>query len=385
MERHSIFSLFCAAIAQLALMAGLLWAGAMIFVESIGSEAFNGIPPYALLLAGLLCFFVTHLFLKKGGNAVLLLLLDGVLIAGAVWLINVFYQVGNTVLLIFCVISLVFSVLCQIKWEIGTFRDATMMMQLQVCFLIAGLQIWLGSQLQMYTVWTDAVFFSVFLLLCGLLASKLAGIQSEKEGGKVGVGKAGIYAIFAGGAALFIVLIGVVVEPVGKFFIRFYQWIDGFLNMILTGIGRVLQFFFARNRVRLDESEAGTSDATTGDGAGGGGFDGDLDVFRIIFHGIILCLILLLIFGLLRLLFGMTLGAKRKIRSKTGVAAGSVNLWERFLLFIREIMVRIRVGKVLRKNKESVAALLIYLEKQCNKAHADFFFLIGSYITEICH
>lgn len=368
---YSKLSLFLAGLSQLVIGAGVLWFFAILFGGPENAGFFRGAACWVMVGFGALTFFVNDLLLRKDRSLLLLIGIDLLAAAAELLCLFRFFPDESRLLLVMLTVISVIGEFFQLRWETGHFRDETMALQLQVLALLAICQIWLASQLEIPASWAGPMFLFGMLLLCALVISKISGIPAEKRRRGFAVSRTGIVAAIMGTGAVLAILAAALAEPAGRFFIALYDHVKGIFAAMLYAFGTALGFFFSENRVRLDE-QGQSSDAAADAGGGSMSADaggGDTDVFRILFHVVMIGLAIALLIGLLRILLGMVVGVKaRGIQSRRGKAEDGEGFWKRMLAEIRHWMRRTRAMWILQKHPDSIGALIVFLEKKCRNS-----------------
>lgn len=380
-------ALFAAAVGQLTAVMGTLWAVIALFGGTKGAAVFDQVPPVVLWAALAVCFAALHLLLRKPRPLLCLIAVCLVLAAAMAAVLGKAFVTGAdgadgvsgadgaySDILAGVVVgcfgaALMITMLFQLRWETGRFKDSTLLVQMQILLLIGVCQIWLADQLEIETTWIFPSFGAAALVLCGALVSKTSGLKDEKTG-KGGPLRRGLLMGGAvAGCGLTAILAAGLAEPVGSAIASGYGAAKGILSWLLTGLGKILGFLFTRNKVRLDEAaQSGGDDGTAAAGQMMAESGGDGDFFRTVFHIIILALLAFLAFVIVRALLRLAVGAGRRAVQKRGrTIEKDGTLRERIMDWIKNLKQTLRAKRILRRHPDSVAALLVELEARCRR------------------
>ena len=359
------FSMLMAVWAQITLVLGFSWS---VMALLGAGHLLSQVPPAAVLASAAAGFALVQLLLR---NRRPLLLLIGVDVAAAAAIVmglcRIYGAESGAVKLVMSA-AVLLGLLSQLKWTAGRFTDSALMVLIQVLLVSGLLQIWMADQLACRADWAVATFLMTAGLLVGITIFKLSGLRGIDAGKKSGLG---ILALPAAGAVAFCGLIAgaaaIFAEPAGKIISRGYNLAEAVLTALMNVIGNVIKFLFLRNRIRLDESAVSAVD-------GGGesleyvpSVERDLDFFRILFHAVCILLLLILVAAVIRMLLQITIGKGiGLVRRHSSRIEQDGTFMERLKAAIRRMRQHIRARKILRRNPDSVAAMIVWLENRTN-------------------
>ncbi len=355
-----------ASVGQVSLFMGGFWILAALFGGKAGAALFELTPPLLMWVAVVLSFIILRLLLRRDRSLLLVLAIEAALTGGMLWFIEAVYHVGNPLIHGLYGIGLIGVMLLQLRWQVKRLGDNTLVFQLQLLLLIALCQIWLAGELEIGSNWLGFIFGTVAVVLWGLLLSKSSGLRKAEDPDQSrpsGLGGMGLGLVAAAGCGTVLIGAAVFTQPIGKAVAASYDYVKGGFMWLMTGIAKVLGFLFTRNQVRLDEGAAsGTGESGAGAGELAAETAGDSNLFRTMFHVIVIGLVILLAVSLIRLLLNITVGAyqsagnKRKRRLEQ-----DGNLWERLAAAFGRMQQRVRSWWILRRHPDSIEALLVWL------------------------
>lgn len=357
------FSLLAACLGQITLAEGVLWTMLALFA---GQETALLLQPGMILASGSAGFLANHLLLRRDRSLLVMILLNLVLAAAGCWIL----AAGSVAAMVCISIGLALGLFSLLRWEIGRFRDETMMLQMQILLVIGAWELWFAGQIAVSSAWISVTFVIAVLQLAGILVSKVSGLNSavSRRGNflqKVGpaAGLAGVCALVFAGALI-------LTEPFGQAVSSGYAAAEGLLQTMLAAVASVIIFLFRGKKIRADVSaEGGGSgeeflEMEEMAGAGEG-----LDLFLLMFYGAVGAVFLMLLVMLLRTLFQIAVRTgRRPVRKAAGWTESDGTALERIRSFFRELRQRIHAWKLLRQNPSSVAALLVFLEAKCARS-----------------
>ena len=368
--RKSGFCPLMAVLAQFTAAMGVFWMVIALFGGSETAAQFDLAPPPVMWAAMMVCFAALHWILKKG-RPLLLVLGACLLVTAAVSLsMKAFFQVESPVMAWLYGAGLLFGLFFQARWEVGRFKDETLILQLQLLLLLGICQLWLAGQLHISSGWITAVFAAAAVVLCGVAVSKASGIKTE-GGRKTGMTgrRTGMIAAVLALCAMVGVFAAALAKPIGNAMAAVYSHTEGGLLWLLNGVGKVLGFLFSGNRVRVDETvQSGAEIGGIDGGAMAAGSGGGGDVFHILLRVVLIAMLAVLVTMFLRFFLQTTIGAGRAMVQKRGSRIErDGTLWQRMAAFVCEVRQQLRAREILRRNPDSVAALLVWLEIRCRR------------------
>ncbi len=365
MERRSTFSLLAATVAQMVTVADFLWMGVALFGGNQYTERFCQISPQYLIGAVVLSFVITHLLLQQGRMALLIVLVNLAFDGLTLLAIRCYFNVDEPTFFVLWAVMLVLVQFFQIKWEIGRFQDSTIMLIMQVLFVMVISQIWAGEQLEMSSPWLSWSYGAILVLLLGALTSKLTGLEAGGRAGRGREAKVGLMAAVGAIVGVATGLVGWLVKPVGNGIILIYQYTKGILAAACTIIGKIIKMLLAggSSSIQSETSVTNASDEVEILENIGAGFDGN--IFRIIFEGVMLLLAIAALICVVRLLMTMTIGGKIKKKMGKGRLLDEESLWQQLQRYFARLRMHLRTMWILKRHRDSVAASLLMIERRC--------------------
>lgn len=333
--------LLISALAQLILLESVIWGAAAILVPELASIQQ---PAVLVLLCGAFAA-ADHLFLQKPRNMLLAAVVNLVFALAAALISGSGHPFAVCCHLL--LLGLTFFFL--IRKEMKGLQDNTLIIQFQAMAAAAAWQIWIGGQLDLSLPWIPWTFAGMALLILAMLNSKTSGLRSSDTGsGKISalavfllLGTAGVLAVF-------------LAEPAGHAAEKVILFFAGGAEIMLTGLVRLLQMLpkgkgggAAADSSDMLQQMAGGEDGmgTTGGGAA-----------QIILLLLVICMAGATVYGLIHLIRHL---AGRRTGTPVKAMTGSLK------------SVNLHIGRTLKgywillRHPDSIAALLVRLERQC--------------------
>lgn len=377
-ERSLTLSLLAAFLSVLSCIMAVFWS----VVELVGGgQLLSQLPAAAVLAAATADFALIHILLRNRRPLLLLLIIELLISAVTVGLLHYVYELSDTAKAlglgagwvtavdILIGTAVIIALLFQLKCEIKQFREETLMLLLQTVLAMGIFMLWISGQLNAATEWTYVLFLDAALLVFARIMAKASGLGAQRNGRKNGFGMRG--GLTAGIAAAFALLAAIAVfftEPLGRVLMYVYNKLEFILIGAAELLGRILTFLFSFNRIRSDES------ASTSGGSGNmeeyvPTGEHNTDILRIIVTVIFAALILMFVLVLLKLLLQITVGTGIKAaRKRSSMIEQHGSLWEQLKALVKELRQRIHAHFLLRRHSNSVAALIVYIEKRTRRS-----------------
>lgn len=377
-ERSLTLSLLAAFLSVLSCIMAVFWS----VVEMVGGgQLLSQLPAAAVLAAATADFALIHILLRNRRPLLLLLIIELLISAVTVGLLHYVYELSDTAKAlglgagwvtavdILIGTAVIIALLFQLKCEIKQFREETLMLLLQTVLAMGIFMLWISGQLNAATEWTYVLFLDAALLVFARIMAKASGLGAQRNGRKKGFGMRG--GLTAGIAAAFALLAAIAVfftEPLGRVLMYVYNKLEFILIGAAELLGRILTFLFSFNRIRSDES------ASTSGGSGNmeeyvPTGEHNTDILRIIVTVIFAALILMFMLVLLKLLLQITVGTGIKAaRKRSSMIEQHGSLWEQLKALVKELRQRIHAHFLLRRHSNSVAALIVYIEKRTRRS-----------------
>lgn len=377
-ERSLTLSLLAAFLSVLSCIMAVFWS----VVEMLGGgQLLSQLPAAAALAAATADFALIHILLRNRRPLLLLLIIELLISAVTVCLLHYAYELSDTAkalelsaawvtaVNVLIGIAILLALLFQLKWEIKPFREEALMLLLQTVLAMGIFMLWISGQLNAATEWTYVLFLDAALLVFARIMAKASGLGAQKSGHKNGFGMRG--GLTAGIAAAFALLAAIAVfftEPLGRALMYVYNKLEFILIGAAELLGRILTFLFSFNRIRSDES------VSTSGGSGNmeeyvPTGEHNTDILRIIVTVIFAALILMLVLVLLKLLLQITVGTGIKaVRKRSSMIEQHGSFWEQLKALVKELRQRIHARFLLRRHSNSVAALIVYIEKRTRRS-----------------
>lgn len=333
--------LLISALAHLILLESVIWGAAAILVPDLASIQ----QPAVLVLLGGVFAAADHLFLQKARNMLLVSVVNLVFALTAA-LISGSGHPFEVCCHLF-LLGLTFFFL--IRKGMKGLQDSTLTIQFQAMAAAAAWQIWIGGQLDLSLPWIPWTFAGMALLILAMINSKTSGLRSSDTGsGKISalavfllLGTAGVLAVF-------------LAEHAGHAAEKTILFFAGGAEIILTGMVRLLQMLpkgkGGGTAVDAPDILQQMTGGEEGMGMTGGG------AAQVILLLLIICMAGGAVFGLIHLIRHL---AGRRTEVPVKAMTGSLKL------------VNLHIGRslkgywVLLRHPNSIAALLVRLERQC--------------------
>lgn len=377
-ERSLTLSMLAAFLSLLSCIIAMFWS----VVEMLGGgQLLSQLPAAAVLAAATADFALIHILLRNRRPLLLLLIIELLISAVTVWLLHYVYELSDTAKAlglgagwvtavdILIGTAIIISLIFQLRCEVKQFREETLMLFLETVLVMGIFMLWISGQLNAATEWTYVLFLDAALLVFARIMAKASGLGAQRSGHKNGFGMRG--GLTAGIAAAFALLAAIAVfftEPLGRAMMYVYNKLEVILRAAGNIFAKIILLITSSNRTQVD------APASTSGGSGNmeeyvPTGEHNTDIIRMIVTVIFAALILMFVLILLKLLLQITVGTGIKaVRKRSSMIEQHGSFWEQLKAFVKELRQRIHAHFLLRRHSNSVAALIVYIEKRTRRS-----------------